>query len=76
MAGAIAGPDPAATLRRRLGLTYRGGASAYLFVLPSIVFIGVFVIVPIFAPLFFSFNDYDLLTAPKIAGLKSYELSG
>ncbi|MYC48048.1 MAG: sugar ABC transporter permease [Chloroflexi bacterium] len=76
MAGAIAGPDPAATLRRRLGLTYRGGASAYLFVLPSIVFIGVFVIVPIFAALFYSFNDYDLLTAPEFAGLKNYELIG
>ena len=76
MAGAIAGPDPAATLRRRLGLTYRGGASAYLFVLPSIIFIGVFVIVPIFAALFYSFNDYDLLTAPEFAGLKNYELIG
>ncbi len=59
-------------LRRRLGLTYRGGASAYLFVLPSIVFIMVFVIVPIVGILYYSFTDYDLLTAPEWVGLKNY----
>ena len=64
------------TLRRRLGLTYRGGATAYLFVLPSIIFIGVFIIVPIAGALYYSFNDYDLLTAPEWAGLKNYRLVG
>ena len=61
------------TLRRRLGLTYRGGATAYLFVLPSIVFITVFVIVPIFGILYYSFTDYDLLTPPKWVGLENYQ---
>ena len=32
-----------ANMRRRLGLTYRGGASAYPFILPSILFIWLFV---------------------------------
>ena len=61
-------------LRRRLGLTYRGGATAYLFVLPSVIFIGVFVIVPIVGALYYSFNNYDLLTAPEWAGIKNYRL--
>ncbi len=65
-----------AGLRRRLGLTYRGGASAYLFVLPSILFISIFIIVPITGALYYSFNDYDLLTAPEWAGLKNYRLIG
>ena len=65
-----------ANLRRRMGLTYRGGASAYLFVLPSILFIGIFIIVPITGALYYSFNDYDLLTAPEWAGLKNYGLIG
>ena len=63
-----------AELRRRLGLTYRGGATSYLFVLPSILFISVFVIVPIVGAFYYSFNDYDLLTAPEFEGLKNYRL--
>ena len=65
-----------AELRRRLGLTYRGGATSYLFVLPSILFISVFVIVPIIGAFYYSFNDYDLLTAPEFEGLKNYRLLG
>ncbi len=64
------------TLRRRLGLTYRGGASAYLFVLPSVIFISIFIIVPIAGALYYSFNDYDLLTAPEWTGFKNYQLIG
>ncbi|MDE2862517.1 MAG: sugar ABC transporter permease, partial [Chloroflexota bacterium] len=60
-------------MRRRLGLTYRGGATAYLFVLPSILFITVFVIIPIFGILYYSFTDYDLLTPPKWVGLENYQ---
>ncbi len=63
-------------LRRKFRLTYRGGATAYLFVLPSIVFIGIFVIVPIAGALYYSFNDYDLLTAPEWTGFKNYQLIG
>ena len=63
-------------LRHRLGLTYRGGATSYLFVLPSIMFISVFVIIPIIGAFYYSFNDYDLLTAPEFEGLKNYRLLG
>ena len=65
-----------ANLRARLGLTYRGGATSYLFVLPSILFISVFVIIPILGAFYYSFNDYDLLTAPEFEGLKNYQLLG
>ncbi len=66
------GDAPHRTLRRRLGLSYRGGASSYLFVLPSVIFISIFVIVPIIGALYYSLNDYDLLTPPEWAGLKNY----
>ncbi|MXX66805.1 MAG: sugar ABC transporter permease, partial [Chloroflexi bacterium] len=63
-------------LRRRFRLTYRGGATAYLFVLPSVIFIGVFVIVPIVGALYYSFTNYDLLTPPEWVGLKNYQVIG
>ncbi|MXW29070.1 MAG: sugar ABC transporter permease [Chloroflexi bacterium] len=63
-------------LRRRFRLTYRGGATAYLFVLPSVIFIGVFVIVPIVGALYYSFTTYDLLTPPEWVGLKNYQVIG
>ncbi len=53
------------TMRHRLGLSYRGGASAYLFVLPSIIFISIFVIIPIVGALYYSFTSYDLLSATE-----------
>ncbi len=63
-------------LRRRFRLTYRGGATAYLFVLPSVIFIGVFVIVPIVGALYYSFTNYDLLTPPEWIGLRNYQTIG
>ncbi|MYC48049.1 MAG: sugar ABC transporter permease [Chloroflexi bacterium] len=72
----VFGPPPRMTLRRRLGLTYRGGATSYMFVLPSVLFIGVFVIVPIAGALYYSFTNYDLLTAPEWSGIKNYQLIG
>ncbi len=70
------GPAPRMTIRRRLGLTYRGGATSYLFVLPSVIFISIFVIIPIVGAFYYSFNNYDLLTAPEWSGLKNYQLIG
>ena len=70
------GPAPRMTIRRRLGLTYRGGATSYLFVLPSVLFISIFVIIPIVGAFYYSFNNYDLLTAPEWSGLKNYQLIG
>ena len=50
----------------------RGGLAGYLFILPSLIFILVFVIGPILASLYYSFTDYDLMKAPRWAGFKNY----
>ena len=60
------------SLRRRLGLGNRGGLAGYVFVVPSIIFLIVFVIVPIFLTLYYSLTDYDLMKAPRFAGFKKY----
>ena len=60
------------SLRRRLGLGNRGGLAGYIFVAPSIFFIILFVIVPIFGALYYSLTDYDLMQAPRFAGLNNY----
>jgi multiple sugar transport system permease protein len=60
------------SLRRRLGLGNRGGLAGYIFVAPSLVFLILFVIVPIFAALYYSLTDYDLMSSPSFAGLKNY----
>ena len=40
------------------------------------IFISIFVIVPIVGAFYYSFNNYDLLTAPEWSGLKNYQLIG
>ena len=50
----------------------RGGLAGYFFVLPSIIFLMVFVVLPIIAALYYSLTDYDLMSAPKYAGLMNY----
>ena len=62
---------PIATPKRfRFG--NRGGLAGYLFVAPSILFIFAFVVIPIFGALWYSFSDYDLMSAPKWVGLRNY----
>ena len=58
--------------RRRLFGGARGGTAGYLFVLPSLLFIFVFVILPIIASFYYSLTDYDLMKAARFAGLKNY----
>ena len=58
--------------RRFLHLGARGGLAGYFFVAPSLIFLGVFVILPIVAAFYYSVTDYDLMSAPKFAGLKNY----
>ena len=65
-----AGAQP--SLRKRLRLGNRGGLAGYFFVGPSIIFLLVFVILPIFGALYYSLTDYDLMQAPRFAGLKNY----
>ena len=59
--------------RKRLGITNRGGFSAYTFVLPSIIFILIFVIFPIVGTLYYSFTNYDLMQEPRWVGWKNYQ---
>ncbi|HJN38631.1 MAG TPA: hypothetical protein QGH28_00440 [Chloroflexota bacterium] len=40
--------------------------------LPSLIFLIVFVILPIIAALYYSLTDYDLMSSPSFAGLKNY----
>jgi multiple sugar transport system permease protein len=58
--------------RRRFRLGRRGGLAGYLFVTPSLLFLTVFVILPIFAAFYYSLTDYDLMRAPRFAGMKNY----
>jgi putative chitobiose transport system permease protein len=45
----------------------------YLFLLPALVFIGVFVIYPILAVVYYSFTDYNIVSPPVWAGLQNYK---
>ena len=56
--------------RRFFRIGRRGGLAGYFFVAPSLVFIFVFMILPIAGALYYSFADYDLMSAPRLAGLK------
>ena len=64
--------DTRPALRRRLGIGNRGGFAGYLFIAPSLIFLFVFIILPIFLALSYSLADYDLMKAPRFAGLKNY----
>ncbi len=64
-------------IRRRtslLRLGRRGRLAGYFFVAPSLIFLFVFLILPIFAAFYYSLSDYDLMSAPRFAGLKNYRL--
>jgi len=56
--------------RRRFG--NRGGLAGYFFVAPSLIFLAVFVILPIMAALYYSFTFYDLMREPRFIGLDNY----
>jgi putative chitobiose transport system permease protein len=48
-------------------------ATPYLFLLPALALLGVFVVYPIFAVVFYSFTDYDIVRPPVFAGLDNYQ---
>ncbi len=58
--------------RRTARFGNRGGLAGYFFVAPSIFFLILFVVVPIFGALWYSFSDYDLMSAPRWVGLRNY----
>ncbi len=47
--------------------------AAYLFLLPWLIGLAVFIIGPIIASLFISMTDWNLLTPPDWVGLENYE---
>jgi ABC-type sugar transport system permease subunit len=58
--------------RRTARFGNRGGLAGYFFVGPSILFLILFVVVPIFTALWYSFYDYDLMSEPRWVGLRNY----
>ena len=54
-------------MRRRLT------ATPYLFLAPALVLLGIFVLYPISAVVYYSFTDYDIVWPPVRVGLENYE---
>lgn len=50
----------------------RPKATPYLFLLPALVLLAVFVVYPILAVVFYSFTDYDIVRPPVPVGLENY----
>jgi len=48
-------------------------ATPYLFLAPALVLLGIFVIYPIFAVIYYSFTDYDIIRPPVFIGLENFE---
>ena len=48
-------------------------ATPYLFLAPALVLLGIFVIYPIVAVVWFSFTDYDIVRPPVPVGLANYQ---
>jgi putative chitobiose transport system permease protein len=45
----------------------------YLFLAPALIVIAVFFVYPIFAVVYYSFTDYNIMTPPVWVGLKNYQ---
>lgn len=54
------------TMQRRRTLT------AYLFLVPALAFLTVFLFIPLVLSIYLSFTNYDLLTAPEWVGVQNY----
>ena len=54
-------------------LLKREGVQGFLYILPSLILILVFSVIPIFMSLFFSFTKYNVMQSPVIIGLTNYE---
>jgi putative chitobiose transport system permease protein len=53
-------------------MTRRFRATPYLFLFPAVALIGVFVVYPIIAVIYYSFTDYDIVRPPVWIGLGNY----
>ena len=54
-------------------MTRKRSATPYLFLIPALVVLGIFVIYPIIAVVYYSFTDYDIVRPPVFIGLDNYE---
>ena len=54
-------------------MTRRFRATPYLFLAPALVLLGVFVIYPIIAVIYYSFTDYDIIQPPVWIGLENFQ---
>ena len=54
-------------------MTKKFSLTPYLFLSPALLAIGVFILYPIIAVVFYSFTEYDIITPPQWVGLKNYE---
>ena len=54
-------------------MTRRLTATPYLFLAPALTLIGVFVVYPIAAVVYYSFTDYDIVRPPVPIGIANYE---
>jgi putative chitobiose transport system permease protein len=53
-------------------MSHRFRATPYLFLFPAVALIGVFVVYPILAVVYYSFTDYDIVRPPVWIGLDNY----
>lgn len=60
-------------VRARRRLIYQQKYVGYVFIAPSLIFLFVFVVLPIFAALYLSFTQYNLLKPPKWIGFDNYQ---
>ena len=54
-------------------MTRRFRATPYLFLLPALALLGIFVVYPIVAVIYYSFTDYDIVRPPVPIGLANYQ---
>jgi putative chitobiose transport system permease protein len=54
-------------------MTRKRTLTPYLFLLPALALLGVFVVYPIIAVVWYSFTDYDIIRPPVFAGLDNYQ---
>jgi len=54
-------------------MTTTRSLTPYLFLVPAVLLIGVFVLYPIVSVVYYSFTDYDISTPPVWVGLENYQ---
>jgi multiple sugar transport system permease protein len=65
--------DPATPARRRRGSQRRREMAGLLFVLPAMLLVVVFFLVPLGMTVWMSFHDWPLMGAPEWTGVENYE---